>query len=69
MAFIPGHIQFSKYRFRLPQLTFATVDQNNVRDLTCFNRLAITAAQHLIHRCIIIAGGNAGNIIAAVFST
>lgn len=66
MMFIPGDVQFSKHGFRLGQLSLAAVYQDHIRDLVVINRFTIATAQDLIHRRIVIARGNAGDVVAPI---
>ena len=66
MMFIPGDVQLRKHRFRLRQLPLAAVYQDHIRNLVVINRFAIATAQDLIHRRIVIARGDAGDIVSPV---
>lgn len=69
MLFIPGHIQPGKDAFRLPKLPFTAVYQDNVRNLVLFYCLTIAGGAEPVHRRIIIARGNAGNIVTSILGT
>ncbi|MNS83299.1 hypothetical protein D3C72_1170830 [compost metagenome] len=65
--FIPRHIELSENGFRLAQLPFPTVDQNDIRDFGLFNGFTIATAEHLIHRRIVITRRNPGDVVATIF--
>jgi hypothetical protein len=65
MLFIPGHIQPGK-TLSPAKLPFTAVYQDNIRNLVLFYRFTIATAQDLIHRRIIIARRDAGNIVAPI---
>ena len=67
--FIPGHVQLCKHRFRLGQLSLSAIYQDHIRNFIFINRFTIATAQDLIHRRVVIARGDAGDIIAPVLRT
>lgn len=66
MVFIPADIKRFKYRFRLAELPFPAVNQDHIGDLALFYGFTIATTQHLIHRRIVIARRDAGDVIAAI---